>query len=218
MQALKVFGKWAPIVVMFLGIACQASAPLTSLLEGSDFRGQRFRCNDSKGVSICLRVLRDGCSLSITPGEGLPREPQDKLVLSNGVKSQVVAGPSDLVGCVNIQNEQDSLEYLRFFSSYETVHLFKEQELEIYKEKCFAVCLAADRWQALGLGQVTAVSTEDAFEVTRYVIKPAANIPEVQIYRVAQRVNREGDVVVVESEPVPMSMEDRLRLSFPLFL
>ena len=215
---MKKIGHIAVSGIVSLAISCQATAPASSLSEGVDLRGERFRCNDPNWVTICLRVLHESCSLSIAPGRGLPREPDDKLVLIRGRQARVVAGPEDLAGCVEIRSEQDALEYLRFFSSYETVYLFAEKDLEVYKGKCLAVCLPDERWKTLGLAEAAVSPREDGYEVTRYVIKPTVNIPEVQLLRVVQRVKSDGVVTTLSSQLVPLPLEDRLRLSFPRFL
>jgi hypothetical protein len=218
-ELMKYICRFVSFGLIFFSVACQASAPpAASASEGVDFKGDRFRCDDPSWVSICLRVLRDDCSLSIAPGRGLPREPQDKLVLIRGNQARIVTGPADLVGCVEITSEQDALEYLQFFSSYALVYLFSEQELEIYKGGCFAVCLSDEQWHNSELGEISVLSRAGSYEVTRYVIKPAAIIPEVQLYRITQRVGGDGVVVTLNSESVPLPLEHRLRLSFPRFL
>jgi hypothetical protein len=208
------------ILVVISSASCQASLSSGSSFYDSQVLGGRFQCNDPGWVTICLSVLRESCSLSIAPGRGLPRKPGDKLVLIHGAQGSLVTGPADLVGCVDIKNDVDALEYLRFFSSFETVYLFAQQELEVYKGRCFAVCLPADRWDALKLAQPTIVSKENGFKVTRFLFRPTVNRPEVQLFRVVQEVRYNGAVLTLESEPIPtpMSWKDRLKLRFPQFM
>ncbi len=217
MRELRTLCRCASLSAITFILAFPVSVPAASYTN-DDFEGRRFSCNDPAWVNICLAPLKPGSSLSIAPGRGLPREPDDKLILVSDKQAWVITGPVDLVGHVDIKSEQDALEYLRFFSSFRTVHLFAAGELEVFKGKCFAVCLSSERWRNLGLSDARVALGEDGFDVTRYVIKPTERIPEVQLYRVLQRVRRDGNVLTLESVPVPLSIGDRLRLSFPRFL
>lgn len=222
MQILKdcLRGSLVLCAVFFLlfSASCQASLPAASSSEGNNLLGGRFRCNDPSWVTVCLKVLRENCSLSIAPGRGIPRKPGDTLILIHGDEARIVKSPQNLVGCVDIRSEEDALEYLRFFSSFEMVYLFGQEELEVYEGGCFAVCLPAERWSALKLVQPTVVIKDDGFEVRRYIFKATVNKPEVQLFRVIQKVGRGGEILTLESEPVPMSWEDRLKLRFPQFM
>lgn len=208
------------IMVILSSTSCQASLTSGPSFYDSQILGGRFQCNDPGWVTICLNVLRERCSLSLAPGRGLPRKPGDKLVLIHGEQARLVTGPADLIGCVDIKSKEDALEYLRFFSSFEMVYLFTQQELEVYEGECFAACLPADRWNALKLAQPTVLSKNDGFEVTRYLFRPTASRPEVQLFRVVQEVRRNGSVLTLESEPIPapMSWKDRIKLRFPQFM
>lgn len=206
------------VLFALFSASCQASPSVVSSFDVNSFLGSRFRCNDPKWVTACLKVLRESCSLSIAPGRGIPRKSGDKLVLIHGDQARIVTRPADLAKCVDIGSEEDALEYLRFFSSFETVYLFDEAELEVYEGECFAVCLPSERWKALKLSPPVMVAKDNAFEVSRFVFKPTANKPEVQLFRVRERVGRDGEILTLESEPIPMSWEDRIKLRFPQFM
>jgi hypothetical protein len=204
------------LIVIVGTVACQASSPPSSTPRGDDLLGERFRCHSRCESPICLGPLRYGCILSVAFGGGIPSEPNDKLVLIHGDQARLVKRPADLVGCVDIKNGDYALEYLRFFSSYRTVYLFAEEELEAYEGDCL-VCLPSERWEALKLTPPTVMAKEDGFEVARYVFRPTANIPEVQLFRVIQRVGSNGEILTLYSEPLPMTWQDRLTLRFPMF-
>lgn len=189
--------------------------------ENGDVFGNRFRCGNPAGVSLCLTTLRPGCSLTITPGKGIPREPGDKVILSYGKETRVITEPSQLSGCVSLQSEDDALEYLRFFSSVKTVHLFKESLLEIFPARsagCFLICLPEKRWFALGLASPTIIKESAGFKVTRLAIKPVPSYYEVTVFKITQEVTFDGRVRDLTSEPVTIPRLDRLRLGFPMYM
>jgi hypothetical protein len=186
----------------------------------ADVLGKRYRCDDIGSADVCLDILSDSCSLVIARGRGIPAEPGSRLVLVEGETARIAKGPNHLVGCVEISTPAEALDYLRFFSSYETVHLFEDQRLEVFEtdEECFAVCLPTERWQQLGLSEARVEVTEGGFEVTRLLIKPTSCQSRVEVFRVVESVGWDGRVKEISSDPVPVSDEDRLRLSFPHFL
>jgi hypothetical protein len=210
---------WALLIVV--GLSCQSAALSVSRDPVRDILGDRFRCNDRSWVRLCLNVLKTDCSLSIVPGRGLPREPEDKLVPVHGDEARIVKGFEGLRGCVSIRSESEVLEYLRFFSSFETVYLFKQKDLEIYNakgEKCFAVCLPSARWNALNLSEPLITKSGDSFEVTRYMISSMPGQAGVSLFRTTQKVEPEGNVTEMKREPLQIPAEDLLRLFFPHFL
>jgi hypothetical protein len=134
-----------------------------------------------------------------------------------------VKAPSDLVGCVRIETAADALEYLRLFSSSSTVHLFEPQRLEVFPGSsgpgCRFTCLHPRIWRKLGLAEASAVLLEDgSFEVRRIVMKPEPQAWMPTLYRVVERVTRDGAVRVVSEEPVPARPEDLKELAFPIYL
>jgi hypothetical protein len=223
MQKLK--AKCAAVdilpVFLLLGIACQAGALAARRAPSEDLFGERFRCDDRSWVRLCLKVLKPGCRLSISPGEGLPREPDDRLVLIHAKEARVVTSFKDLMDCVEIHDEKDALEYLRFFSYYDTVYLLERQELEVFgsdDKKCFAVCLPSGRWKSLNLSDPIIVRSGNDFEVTRYLIRPTKVPHQVALFRVTQLVQVNGNVLELKSERIDITPEDSLRLYFPRFL
>jgi len=203
--------------------ACRGTSLSPARANTPDFFGLRFLCHDSSSMRLCLPVLKTGCSLTIAPGDGLPREPADRLLLVCQGESFLVEKAQDMADRVTIENEGDALEYVRFFSSYETVHLFSEKILEVHRgegsdKDCFATCLPASRWVGLGLSDPAVRRVGQDFEVTRYVIKPLPNYYEVSLFRIVQRVGAHGLLEEVSSDLVNVPLEDRLGLSFPQFL
>lgn len=218
---------WRAAFCLVLAITCtqcgSGSVPPPAARWAEELLGGRFRCkHDPADESICLSALRPRCHLEVRRGEGLPQEPGDRLVLFRGEEPVEVAGPADLIGCVGISSPSDALEYLRFFSSMETVHLFADEILEIYESpvdrRCFLVCLPGDRWEALGFRQPLVEEIADGFKVTRFVIKPVPNYNEVTVFRMVQAVSRDGEVKGLSAEPVTISSEDLLYLGFPRYL
>jgi len=217
------FPSWrCALIVVALGLFLFALTGTTVLGNNSqDVQGKRFLCGDSDGVRLCLPVLRNGCSLRIVPGKTIPREPGDQAILSHGEETQTITEPGQLAGCVSIQSENDALEYLRFFSSLKTVHLFKESLLEIFPargEGCFLVCLPEKRWLALGLAGPSVTKEGTGFKVTRLAIKPVPSHYEVTVFRVTQEVTFDGHVRELSSEAVPIPHLDLLRLGFPMYM
>ena len=189
--------------------------------ENGDVFGNRFRCGNPGGVSLCLPTLRPGCSLTITPGKGIPREPGDQVILSHGEETRSITEPDQLSGCVSIQSENDALDYLRFFSSVKTVHLFKESLLEIFPARsagCVLVCLPERRWFALELASPIITKESAGFKVTRLAIKPVPSHYDVTVFKITQEVTFDGRVRELSSEPVTIPRLDRIRLGFPIYM
>lgn len=183
--------------------------------------GLRFRCG-ALGSRICLDLLKEGCSLVLEDLGTLPREAGESLVLQVGQRATPVQSPTDLVGCVELKDEQDVLEYLRFFSSLWTVHLFERKTLELHKShnrKCPGICIFPQVWQGLGLLEPNVSRLDDGgFEVIRTVIKPIPYPYDVTVFRVIERVTRLGEVVEVSSVPVKVPEEVRWSVGFPGYL
>lgn len=197
---------------------CCASSAGTTWIES--LFGSRFWCENTAGDAICLSVLRSECKLEALRTVALPHEPDDQLILIREEQRYLVAGPQQMVGCVEISDPARALEYLRFFSSARTVHLFDEQILEVYHssqddDRCYVVCLPTERWQALGFSDPQFKETASGIQVTRFVIKPIPNRQEVTVYRVTHEVGRAGEVREISSEPVSVPYWDLLRLGFP---
>src|SRR6185369_4929819 len=116
--------------------------------------GERFMCSGLPTKKLCLPTLLSGCRLTLKPGPGIPSEPKERVLLHMGNDTHLVDGPNELKGCVSISTQAQALEYLRFFSSLRTVHLFRDEVLEIYPssgKRCYLVCLPKNRWASLKL-------------------------------------------------------------------
>lgn len=200
---------------------CSSSTAPPAAHDAEDLFGIRFRCNSPTSEAICLSSLQPECYLEVRRGEGLPQEPGDRLVLFHREKSIVVENPSAMIGCVTISSPKDALEHLRFFSSMKTVHMFRDEMLEIYEspgDRCHLVCLPADQWKSLGLAKPLVEEIAGGFRVTRFVIKPIPNYNEVTVFKVVQTVGHSGEVKEESAELVNIPSRELLYLGFPRYL
>jgi len=196
----------------------------------ADIDGSRFFCSSS--TALCLSTLEGDCSLGVKDSDptSIPPEAEQVAVLSRGSEHKVVSGPNELAGCVSVASPEDALEYLRFFSSFRTVHLFEDQLLEVFparrpaylfgpKGTCYT-CLPPDRWRDLGLDGPRVESVDDGFLVTRYVVRPAPEDSNASdLFRVTQWVGHDGRVELLAKEEVPgLTPAERYGLSFPHYL
>lgn len=213
-----------PLVASLTG--CRSTSPAELATDHVDSR-RLFCLNDA---SPCLATLRPECPLVLVDGESIPPQREQRVRLVRDGVRRTVRGPEDLVGCVSIDHPEHALEYVRFFSSWATVHLFDEQLLEIsrggrpaYRHgpdgTCF-ICLPPARWEALNLAPPRVEATRDGFLVTRYVVRPApedANASD--LYRIVQLVGRDGAVELVTQDSVPgLDPGERYGLAFPHYL
>lgn len=183
--------------------------------------GKRFLCSDAPAKRLCPPAILSGCRVTLEPGPGIPSEPEEKMLLHQGNESHRVDGPNQLKGCVSISTEAQALEYLRFFSSLRTVHLFRDKVLEIYPSSgkgCYLVCLPKNRWDLLRLSSPLVKKTDVGFRVTRFVIKPVPNRQDVTVFRLTQEVGAAGTVKELEVVPVSIPKADLLWLGFPSYL
>lgn len=89
---------------VIVAVLCLPALRSSMLGDNSlDVFGNRFRCGNPAGVSLCLPTLRPGCSLTITQGKGIPREPGDQVILSHGEETRAITEPDQLSGCVTRQ-------------------------------------------------------------------------------------------------------------------
>ena len=152
------------------------------------------------------------------------------MIVATPDDSRVVKGPDDLVGCISIRSSAEALEYLRFFSSSATVHLFADQMLEVFpgdrpayiygpKGTCY-ICLPPRRWRALHLSSPHVTETETGYLVTRYVVRPSPeDFNASDLYRVTQRVGHDGVVELVSETHVDnLTPRERYGLAFPGYL
>lgn len=61
-------------------------------------------------------------------------------------------------------------------------------------------------------------SKAGGYEVSRFVIRPTAEIPLVGLHRVTQRVESDGKVLTLSSESLPLPVSIQVGLGFPRFL
>ncbi len=107
-----------------------------------DYLGLRFRCGDLASDRVCLPSLQPDCKLKFIQGKMIPRKAAEHLVVECRGEVSRLWTSNDLSGCVRLASSQDALEYLRFFSSLWTIHLFEQEFLEIFparkrKRSCF---------------------------------------------------------------------------------
>jgi hypothetical protein len=211
-------------LVVLLG-ACRTVAK--SDVPQSDYDGWRFYCD--AGGSLCLTVLEEDYSLILTEGESIPPQAEQHVVLMSPQGRHDIMGPNDLASSVSIATRDDAVEYLRFFSSWATVHLFEDQVLEIYrgrpgylhgpKGECF-ICIPPQRWRDLGLESPQVGETPGGFLVTRYVVRPASDDPNaIDLYRIQQEVGKDGSVkTIFQTQHRGLTRPERYGLSFPAYL
>lgn len=186
-------------------------------LFGADIHGLRFRCNDLGSSKICLRVLASRCKLEVQQGKSLPPEAEERVILTVAQSRSTVHSPKDLVGCVEINTEDDALEYLRFFSSLWTVHWFESSKLEIFPGRCLRTCLSHRDWRAFGLKKASVTRLEDGFEVRRVVARRGAERWPLEVLEVVERVSRAGSVEQLSARILDIPPEIRGRLNFPTY-
>jgi len=210
-------------IVLFLTLGC-ASAPRQGG-TAPDWNGGRFLCGSREARSVCLSSVRTGCALRFVEGESIPAEAEEKIVVRFSFgEEETVRGPADLAGCVRIASAAEALKYLRLFSSLSTVHLFEPQRLEVFRgpsggPACRSTCLPSRVWRKLGLAEPRVTSLDGGgFEVTRIVIKPEPQPWMPTLYRINERVARDGAVEILSEEAIPSAVEDLAGLSFPMYL
>ncbi len=193
-------------------------------MDWEKLKGDRFRCPgyDSSSTCITLSILKECCQLEFFPGDTIPPEASEKVILKkNGIEKEV-KGPDDLIGCVNISSPEHAIEYLRFFSSFENVHLFEEQKLEIYPNEgikdCIGVCMDEKKWKKLGLHHPIIKTEINGFDVIRFIIKPIPYRFFPTIYKERVFVNNIGEVELLEEEFITSCEKYTEGLFFPTYL
>jgi len=167
-------------------------------------------------------MLKEDCHVEFVPGVSIPPEYTEKVVLKkNGLENEV-KGPNDLHGCIFLWSASDALVYFRFFSSFNTVHLFEEQKLEIYPRTghsgCIGVCLPTSKWKWLRFQEARVVPVGYGYEITRYVIKPIPKAYMPTIFKETVFVGRYGDVRLLKEEEISSHSGDTEGLFFPQYL
>ncbi len=219
LQAMGTTCRRLILTFVFLLAAGNQGTAKTELSE--DPLGKRFLGSSVLTKRLYPPAVLSGCRMALEPGPGIPSEPGDKAVLHRDNKTLTVSGPDQLKGCVSISTEEQALEYLRFFSSLRTVHLFHDEILEIYPSSskgCYLVCLPKDRWDSLKLPSPLVKKTDSGFRVTRLVIKPIPTHQKVTVFRLTQEVGTDVAVLELSSVPVSLSAADLLWLGFPSYL
>jgi hypothetical protein len=210
-------------IALLLALGC-ASAP-RQRGTAPDWNGDHFLCGPRDARSVCLSIVREECAVRFVEGESIPAEAEETIVVRRSSGAGItVRGPADLAGCVRIANAADALEYLRLFSSRSTVHLFEPRRLEVFQgpsgcPACWSTCLPPRDWRKLRLAEPRVIPRPDGtFEVTRTVMKPIPQDWLPTLYRVTERVTRDGAVEILTEEAIPAAMEDLAGLSFPMYL
>lgn len=169
-------------------------------------------------------MVHEGCIVRFVEGQSIPAEAEEQIVVRRSYGEEIrVLGPGDLVGCIRIASSAEALEYLRLFSSSATVHLFEPQLLEVFQgpsgPACWMTCLPARIWRKLGLSGPEIKSRDDgSFEVTRIVMKPEPQLWQPTLYRIVERVERNGEVETLSEKAIAAAPEDLAGLSFPMYL
>lgn len=223
--------RWVSIGFLSGILACAGFPATVEPVAFHDDSGVRFRCQDPAQSRVCLDVLQPSCALEVVSerrkvGEhgteiSLPPESDDRLEVSCDGRTWIVRSAMDLIGYVDIQSPADAVEYLRFFSSMSTVHLFNSQAMEIYVGgvgECFSSCLSEDRWRALGLEPTAVEVTSQGYLVSRNLVRPIPSDTDVTAFRVTERVSPDGSIEVLAEEEIPIGLLDKARLTFPGYL
>jgi hypothetical protein len=172
---------------------------------------------------VCLPVLRAECTLTVVTGASIPAEAEEYLVLERNGSAIRVRTPADLSGCVLIESGKEALEYLRFFSSLWTAHLFEQPSLEILaarkkKGACIKTCLPVKIWNRLGFEKPDVSETSDGFVVSRFVIRRAHSELGISVFRVVEKVGHDGAVTVLTERALELAREDTAGLGFADYL
>ncbi len=218
---------WRRHPVMFFVAAAILTASDTDAGAGGprhpDYQGSRFFCGNPGSERVCLPYLRSKCSLTFVHGESIPEEAQEHLLIKRNGELTPVRTPSDLSGCVRLESVQEALDYLRFFSSLRTIHLFDQPFLEIFparkkKRSCFYTCLPAKTWDRLGLVEATGSEGDNGFEISRIAIKRDASfVAGVKVVRIVEHVSRDGRICLISEESFVFALEDIAGLMFPQY-
>lgn len=217
------------MVAIALALAASTNcAPFAPLLP-ADLEGARYFCGKPLQGRICVTFLVDACGLQFVEGKSLPSQAEDRVVLRSSEGHQRdVRHPDDMKGCVRLADEEQALEYLRFFSSPLTVYLFDYARIEVGRgspgylygpEGDCGICLPPRRWQELGLSEPRIHMDSNGFLITRYIVKRASdNAMASNLYRIREKVHRDGIVDIVEEMEIPLTPAERYGLGFPSYL
>ncbi len=189
-------------------------------LGTSDPSGARFL----KDGTVLCPGLRKGCALRHQSGESIPPEATEAIFIVRSEKELKVAGPSDLAGCVSIGSPYEALEYVRFFSSYGTVHLFADAIMEVYMTPGKVrseepATLPQTVWKLFHLPAAAATRTAEGYRVTRVVAVPVDGKPwHIRLKKLVQSVTRSGEVEEISRVDCGVPAAELEGLSFPMFL
>jgi hypothetical protein len=191
-----------------------------------DYDGIRFRCGKFDPDSDCLRlcVLRPGCSLKFVPGVSIPPEATERVEITIDGNTHEVRSPDDLIGCVVIHTNEEALEYLRFFSSWLTSHLFRnfENRLEIFKAHSMeqtdnGVTLPEKDWNRLGLHEPSVKEIKGGFIIKRCIFKSKRD-PYVDLFWETVKLSRDGKLTILVEDHIRSTLEDTKHLFFASYL
>lgn len=225
------FVLWAALALAGAPISSCQSIPEAHAPHGTSIRddvyGARFLLRQSEGVRVNLPGIDPGCELRLVSG-GTPSQAGESLALSGvAIDERPVWGPDDLVGCVRIDSGEQALEYLRFFSSMSTVHLFAQVELEFFPMSACGggqstgaslVCVPEDTWRRLGMDEAAVRAKKGVFVVRRYVKRLVGEDLVGTVLAVTQRVARDGEVRELSTRRIDIPEHLVIPLSFPLYM
>jgi hypothetical protein len=162
------------------------------------------------------------CSLQFIEGDTIPPQISERVVLIRGDEMRRVNGPNDLKGCANIETPEEAIEYLRFFSSENTAHLFEDEKKEIFAPKghrgCILVCTTNRSWNNLHLHDPVVTPKNDGFEITRFIIKPFPKAYLPTIYKEIVLVRKDGGVDLISEEKITDDPKYTERVGFAGFI
>ena len=117
-----------------------------------------------------------------------------------------ITGPNDLKGCADIDSPDTALEYLRFFSSENTAHLFDDEKKEIFPmtghRGCSSVCMTPKNWDDLHLHEPIITMQNDNYKIVRFIIRPIPKGYMPTIYKEIVIVHKDGAVDSINEEKI----------------
>ncbi|MEM7819970.1 MAG: hypothetical protein QXD48_04050 [Candidatus Aenigmatarchaeota archaeon] len=214
------------LIVLFIFSCSMPKIPCEAI------NGSKYRCSvyDYNSKCINLSVLKKGCTLEFVPGESIPPEATEKIVLKYKDIVKEIRSPDDFASlgceCIYIWNENQALEYLRFFSSYETFYLFDDWKIEIYPADkyenkdygCYGFTIPKRLWNKLGLHDPIVEYKEEGFIITRFIIKPIPRPYMPTIFKETVLVERHGKISVLKEEVITSCEKYTEGLGFPNFI
>lgn len=189
--------------------------------HGEDRAGFRYICPGNRYEVGCvdLSMLSPRFELRLAYHGGVPAEPNDRLMLVEGGNEREIRSLGGLAHAVCIDSPEQALEFLRFGSSYRTVHLFQDEMLEVYEGTCSNVCVEDEWWDGLGAVPATVQNQVSGWAVIRTVARPRAeSIWLLDICIRFEALDREGESEGAWEVPIGVVDSDDIGLRFPFFM